>query len=78
MKVQTKKDGYERLRPEKVYYSLGETNVHRSQSEAATSAFTRVVESKDSTANEKADAHLWMGKIYDSRNERPKALHTSR
>jgi tetratricopeptide (TPR) repeat protein len=73
-KVQARKDGYDRLRPEKVYYALGETNVHRLQLDAAVKAFTSVVDSKDATPNEKADAHLWMGKIYDSGNERAKAI----
>jgi tetratricopeptide (TPR) repeat protein len=73
-KVQAKKDGYERLRVDKVYYAIGETNVHRLQLDAAITAFTHVVHSKDATLNEKADAHLWMGKIYDSGNQREKAL----
>ncbi len=73
-KLQGKKDGYERLRSDKVYYSLGTGNVERGQLDSAIDAFTHIVQSKDATPNEKGDAHLWLGRIYDSRKERPKAL----
>ncbi len=73
-KVQASKDGYERLRPEKVDYALGEANVHRLRLDPAVAAFTRVVESNEATPNEKADAYLWMGKIFDSKKERDKAV----
>lgn len=73
-KIEAKKDGYERLREEKVYHELGTTNVERLQLDAAIDAFVRVARSNEATADEKASAHLWMGKIFDSRNERPKAI----
>jgi len=73
-KIQSKKDGYERLRADKVYYALGTSNIELGQLSAAIDAFDQVVKSKGASLNEKAGAHLWMGKIYDSRNERPQAL----
>ncbi len=73
-KIQSKRDGYERLRAEKVYYALGTSNIELGQLSAAIDAFDQVVKSKGASLNEKAGAHLWMGKIYDSRNERPQAL----
>ena len=73
-KVEGKRDGYDRLRVDKVYYSLGASNVERLQLNPALDAFTHVVESPGASPNEKASAHLWMGKIYDSRNQRELAL----
>jgi tetratricopeptide (TPR) repeat protein len=73
-KVEGKKNGYDRLGADNVYYAIGTSNVERLQLNPALDAFTRVVKSKDAPVNEKANAYLWMGKIYDSRNERPQAL----
>ena len=73
-KVEGKKDGYDRLSVEKVYYSLGTSNVERLQLNPALDAFSHVVKSNGASANEKAGAYLWMGKIYDSRGERAQAV----
>jgi len=73
-KVDSKKDGYERLAPDRVYHALGVTNVERLQMPAAIEAFSHVVQIKDAPADEKADAYMWMGRIYDSGNQRDKAL----
>ena len=73
-KVQRKQDGYERLRAAKVHYSLGTSNVNRYQFEKAAEDFERVVSSGDASPDEKAGAHLWLGKIFDSKKERAKAL----
>jgi len=73
-KVEGRKDGYERLAAHKVYYLLGTSNVDRLQLDAAIDAFGHVVKSKDAPANDKANAHLWMGKIYDSGGQRTQAL----
>ena len=74
-KAEGKKDGYERLAVHKVYFSLGTSNVERLQFNSAVDAFSHVVKSKDASANEKARAYLWMGKIYDSGGQRAEALH---
>jgi tetratricopeptide (TPR) repeat protein len=73
-KVQSKKDGYDRLAADRVYYSLGTSNIERLQMNSAIDAFEHVVKTKDAPPNEKANAYLWMGKIYDSSNDRTKAL----
>jgi tetratricopeptide (TPR) repeat protein len=74
VKVQTKKDGYDRLREARVYSSLGTANIDRMQFEKAGEEFARVVSSKDATMDEKGNAHLWMGKIFDSKKDRTKAV----
>jgi len=73
-KVESKKDGYERLAVHKVYYSLGTSNVERAQLASAVDAFAHVTKSKDATVDDKASAFLWIGKIYDSGGQRPQAL----
>ncbi len=73
-KVRAKKDGYERLRQEGVYYRIGDSNIQQRQFDRALDAFSRVVSGSDSTADEKGGAHLWMGKIFDSKKDRSRAL----
>src|SRR5215510_5307260 len=73
-KVEGKKDGYERLAPHKVYYLLGTSNVERLQLGSAIDAFGHVAKSKDVPANDKANAYLSIGKIYDSGGQRTLAL----
>jgi tetratricopeptide (TPR) repeat protein len=73
-KAAARRDGYERVRPEKIYYDLGNADIHRMQFDDAVGAFQQVVNSSQSTANEKAGSHLWIGKIYDSEKKRAKAL----
>jgi len=74
VKVAGKKDGYERLAAHKVYYLLGTSNVDRLQLDAAIDAFGHVAKSKNAPVNDKANAHLWMGKIYDTGGQRTEAL----
>jgi len=73
-KVEGKQDGYERLAAHKVYYALGTANVERSRFDEAIDSFNHVTKSKDAPANNKANAYLWIGKIYDSSGQRDKAL----
>ncbi len=73
-KVENKKDGYERLAPHKVYYSLGTSNIERLQFDSAVEDFAHVVQSTEAPPNAKAGAYLWMGKIYDSGGKRAQAL----
>ncbi len=73
-KIQAKKDGYERVRVEKVYFSLATSNVERYQFETAVEYFSRVVGGRDATPDEKASAYLWMGKIFDTKKDRPRAV----
>jgi len=73
-KVEGKKDGYERLAAHKIYYLLGTSNIERLQFAPAISAFGHVAKSKDAPVNDKANAYLWLGKIYDSGGQRQEAL----
>jgi tetratricopeptide (TPR) repeat protein len=73
-KIHAEKDGYERLRSDKIYYELGNANIQRSRSDEAITAFNHVVTSKEAGPNEKAGSYIWLGKIYDGRKERMKAL----
>jgi tetratricopeptide (TPR) repeat protein len=73
-KVHAKQDGYDQLREARVYSALGITNIDSMQFEKAGEEFARVVSSKDATPNEKANAYLWMGKIFDSKKDRMKAV----
>src|SRR5262249_25104207 len=73
-KVDCRKDGNDRLAEPKVYCLLGNSNVDRLQFDAAIDAFGHVVKIKDVPTNDKANAHLWMGKIYDSGGQRTLAL----
>lgn len=73
-KVKARRDGYDRLREEKVYYEIGRANIDRLQFEKSLEAFKYVVAGKESTTDEKGNAYLWMGKIYDSKKDRTAAL----
>jgi tetratricopeptide (TPR) repeat protein len=73
-KVAAHQDGYERLRIEKVYYELANCEFQAQQFEDASRAYARVTDGANSTPNEKATAHLWMGRISDTSNNRPDAL----
>ena len=73
-KVTKKEDGYDRLREAKVLYLIATANVERLQFETALTDFGRVISSKDATVDEKGNAYLWMGKIFDSKKDRPMAL----
>jgi tetratricopeptide (TPR) repeat protein len=74
LKVKEKRDGYERLREERVEYELANANIHAKKFDAAVDSFAHVVRSTTATPNEKAVSYLWMGKIFDSRGERSRAL----
>jgi tetratricopeptide (TPR) repeat protein len=74
VKVQTKKDGYEQIRPERVYFLLGNDDIRAEQFEKALDDFSRVTAGKHATDDEKAGSYLWSGKIYDSKKDRVHAL----
>jgi tetratricopeptide (TPR) repeat protein len=74
-KVNSKTDGYERLRTSKVYYDLAKSQTEQSDFDAVFATFSKVVDPKsDATGNERADAHIWMGMILDSQSKRAAAL----
>ena len=73
-KIQAKRDGYDRLRPARVIYSLGTNDIAGQQFERAIDAFSRVISLNDASADEKGRAYLWLGKLFDSKKDRAKAL----
>jgi tetratricopeptide (TPR) repeat protein len=73
-KIATNKDGYERMRLERVYYELANSEFQGKKFDAATKTFALVVDEANSTANEKASAHLWMGRMADTGKDRATAL----
>ena len=73
-KIQAKKDGYDRLRQARVFYALGTSDIDGAQFEKAIDAFNHVVSTNDATQEEKARAYLWLGKLFDSKKDRTKAL----
>jgi tetratricopeptide (TPR) repeat protein len=73
-KVAAHKDGYERMRIEKVYYELANSEFQAQKFDEATRTFSLVTNGATATPVEKAHAHLWMGRMSDSRHDRPAAL----
>jgi tetratricopeptide (TPR) repeat protein len=73
-KVTSKKDGYDRLRDERVRFEIGRSNIEIHKFEEALVDFGEVISGNEATPDEKANAHLWMGKILDSKKDRTHAL----
>jgi tetratricopeptide (TPR) repeat protein len=73
-KVERKQDGYERLAPHKVYYSLGTSQMELHQFDEAMQSFDKVTRIKESPPDDKAGSHLWIGKMLDSSGRRAEAL----
>jgi tetratricopeptide (TPR) repeat protein len=72
--IAAKQNGYERMRAERVYYERGKSNAVGLKPNDAVAAFNHVVSSNNSSPNEKADSFVWMGRIFDSQNDRTKAV----
>jgi tetratricopeptide (TPR) repeat protein len=73
-KIQSRTNGYDRVRAEKVHYLLGIDDFHTEQFDRALEDFSRVTTGKDATPDEKAAAHIWIGKIFDSKKDRAHAV----
>ncbi len=78
-KIQTGQDDYDRLELDSVLFKVGEINVRGFETEGlsleeAVDAFEKVVISDEAGDNLKGRSHLWMGKIFDSGNQRALAL----
>jgi len=73
-KINAKKDGYERMRFERVLYELANSQFQAQKFEDADKTFAQVAAAEHSTPNEKASAHLWMGRMSDTRHDRKDAL----
>jgi hypothetical protein len=76
--IQSKSDGYDRVRAEKVYYLLGIDDFQTGLFDMALENLSRVTAGKNATLDEKAGAHLWIGKIFDSRKDRTHAVEEYR
>ncbi len=73
-KIRARQDGYERLRQARVIYALGTNHMDNQQFDKGADAFERVLSLNDASVNEKGRAHLWLGKLFDSKKDRSKAL----
>jgi tetratricopeptide (TPR) repeat protein len=73
-KVHAHKDGYDRMRVEKVLYELANAEFQALKFDDATKTFGLVTNGATATPSEKANAHLWMGRMSDSRKNRADAL----
>lgn len=73
-KAVTHKDGYDRVRVEKIYYELAGSEFQAQKFDEAAKAYTVVTNSADATPNEKATAHLWIGRMSDTAHNRTEAL----
>ena len=73
-KVRARKDGYERMRIEKVLYELGNSEFQGEKFEDASKIYALVAAGEHATPYEKGSAHLWMGRMADTRKDRTSAL----
>jgi tetratricopeptide (TPR) repeat protein len=73
-KARARKDGYERMRLEKLYSELANSQFQAQKFTEAAATFELVVKGANATANEKANAHLWMGRMLDTSNKRNEAV----
>jgi tetratricopeptide (TPR) repeat protein len=74
-KINSKTDGYERLRTSKVYSDLAKSQTEQTDFDGVFMTFSKVVDPKsDATPNERADAHVWMGMILDSQKNHTAAV----
>ena len=73
-KQRAKKDGYDRMRLEKLYYELANAQFQAQKFGDALQTFDLVAKGPNATANEKANSHLWMGRMLDTANKRDEAV----
>ncbi len=73
-KQRAKKDGYDRMRLEKLYYELANAQFQAQKFGDALATFDIVTKSTNATPNEKANSHLWIGRMLDTSNKRNEAL----
>jgi tetratricopeptide (TPR) repeat protein len=73
-KVRVRKDGYDRMRIEKLYSELANSQLQAQKFTEAGATYDLVVKGATATPNEKANAHLWMGRMLDTSKKREEAL----
>ena len=65
----------DRLRAAKVYYDMAKCQTEQNNYDAVFKTYSIIVDPKsDATPNERADSHIWLGRILDSQNRRKEAL----
>jgi tetratricopeptide (TPR) repeat protein len=73
-KQRAKKDGYDRIRLEKLQYELANAYFQGQKFGDAIPAFEIVIKGAGATPNEKANSHLWVGRMNDTSNHRDVAI----
>jgi len=73
-KARAKKDGYERMRVEKLYAELANSQFQAQKFSEAAATFDLVTKGANATPNEKANAHLWIGRMLDTSQKRDDAV----
>jgi hypothetical protein len=73
-KVRAKKDGYDRMRIEKLFAELANSQFQAQKFSEAAATFDLVTKGANATPNEKANAHLWIGRMLDTSQKRDEAL----
>jgi tetratricopeptide (TPR) repeat protein len=73
-KARAKKDGYDRMRIEKLYAELANSQFQAQKFSEAAATFDLVTKGANATPNEKANAHLWMGRMLDTSQKRDEAV----
>jgi tetratricopeptide (TPR) repeat protein len=73
-KIENHKDGYERLEGSKVLLLLAKAYLDGGQVERGLATYYRVIEYPMATGTDRANAHLWLGKLSDVSGQRAGAL----
>jgi tetratricopeptide (TPR) repeat protein len=73
-KIETRKDGYERLEAPKVLLLLAKAYLDSSDVTKGLEVYDRVISYPGASGTERANAHLWLGKLHDVMSQRDQAL----
>lgn len=73
-KAEAQQDGYDRLSVPKILNLEARAAIDAKQFDHAIRSYNRVTHHSSASDNDKAIAHLWLGKIYDSSNRRQEAV----
>ncbi len=73
-KIETGDAAYKQLQAPKVLLLLAKANLDKSSVDEAMKIYDHVVSDQRSSDDDRANARLWLGRLYDIMKERPKAL----
>jgi hypothetical protein len=73
-KIETRRDGYERLEAPKVLLLQAKAYLDHSQPERGIAAYERVISDSRASDTDRANAHLWLGKLNDVSGRRTQSL----